>query len=349
MTSQPDPQHTSKPQTGVQHTSEADTGLRDADSVTGSKSGAYSDVADLSTFIDSWPEGSHLGVSSASAVIGSAGDLNAQKPLASVTKIFSAYAILVALEEGSVSLDDPVGPPGSTLRNILSHSSGLGMWPDSPVGVLEKRRVYSNTGIDLAAGHLEEKTQIDFGVYLQEAVLDPLGLADSELQGSASIGMVSSVSDLLKFGRELLDPSLIHSSTLAEATSAVLPDLRGVLPGFGYQRRCLWGLGFELRGDKSPHWMPESASAESFGHFGVFGAFLWVDPKCGIAVASVNSTDFDHWAKTAWPDAGEKIINWVRDPDEHASPEASGTSAASAASSGSEASGASADSASEST
>src|SRR4051812_513425 len=44
---------------------------------------------------------------------------------AAVTKPLSAYAALVAVEEGAVELDEPAGPEGSTLRHLLAHTSGL--------------------------------------------------------------------------------------------------------------------------------------------------------------------------------------------------------------------------------
>src|ERR1041385_2321675 len=42
---------------------------------------------------------------------------------ASVTKLVTAVAVLVAAEEGVVDLDAPAGPPGSTVRHLLSHRS----------------------------------------------------------------------------------------------------------------------------------------------------------------------------------------------------------------------------------
>src|SRR5919198_6572622 len=44
---------------------------------------------------------------------------------ASVTKLATALAALVAAEEGILDLDEPGGPPGSTVRHLLAHASGL--------------------------------------------------------------------------------------------------------------------------------------------------------------------------------------------------------------------------------
>ena len=57
------------------------------------------------------------------------------------------------------------------------------------------------------------------------------------------------------------------------------PGLVGVLPGFGRMDPNDWGLGFELRDAKSPHWTGARNSPRTFGHFGGSGTFLWVDPE----------------------------------------------------------------------
>ncbi|HEY9349559.1 MAG TPA: serine hydrolase, partial [Acidothermales bacterium] len=44
--------------------------------------------------------------------------------LASVTKLLTAYAALIAVEEGALGLDAPAGPPESTIRHLLAHASG---------------------------------------------------------------------------------------------------------------------------------------------------------------------------------------------------------------------------------
>ena len=56
------------------------------------------------------------------------------------------------------------------------------------------------------------------------------------------------------------------------------PGLGGVLPGVGRFQPLDWGLGFELRDAKHPHWTGRRNSPATFGHFGGAGTFLWVDP-----------------------------------------------------------------------
>ena len=71
-----------------------------------------------------------------------------------MTKVLTATAVLDGTFEGVIGLDDEVGPPGSTLRHLLSHASGLAIDSDQILARPGTRRVYSNRGIDLAADHL---------------------------------------------------------------------------------------------------------------------------------------------------------------------------------------------------
>src|SRR5205823_4513514 len=83
--------------------------------------------------------------------------------------------------------------------------------------------------------------------------------------------------------------------TLDEATTVQFPGLDGVLPGFGRQEPNDWGLTFELRDDKSPHWTGSSNSPRTFGHFGQSGTFLWVDPELGSACGVLTDKDCGEW------------------------------------------------------
>jgi CubicO group peptidase (beta-lactamase class C family) len=92
------------------------------------------------------------------------------------------------------------------------------------------------------------------------------------------------------------------------ATTVAFPGLDGVLPGFGRQRPNDWGLGFELRDAKSPHWTGATNSTATFGHFGRSGTFLWVDPVAGLACACVTNRDFGPWAAEAWPILSDAVV-----------------------------------------
>jgi CubicO group peptidase (beta-lactamase class C family) len=146
-----------------------------------------------------------------------------------------------------------------------------------------------------------------FAEYLGAAVLEPLGLG-ARLIGSPASGLEGSLDDLLRVAGELLAPTLVAPETLAEATEVAFPGLVGVLPGFGRQERNDWGLGFELRDAKSPHWTGSRNSPRTFGHFGASGTFLWVDPEPGVACACLTDEAFGEWAREAWPRLADSVL-----------------------------------------
>ena len=86
------------------------------------------------------------------------------------------------------------------------------------------------------------------------------------------------------------------------------PGLAGVLPDFGRFDPNDWGLGFELRDAKSPHWTGSQNSPRTFGHFGGSGTFLWVDPDPKIALACLTDLEFGEWAKGAWPKLSDDVL-----------------------------------------
>lgn len=260
--------------------------------------------------IDQWPvdNASAAVISRDGDVLGSHGDTDLVYPLASVTKLLTAYAMLVALEEGAFELDDPAGPDGSTIRHLLAHASGLDFDSDQVRAAPGDRRIYSNTGFAVLARTLTELSGIEFADYLHEAVLAPLAMTSTTLTGSPGAGANSDVADLTRFAAELQRPTLIAASTLAAATTVVYPGLDGVLPGFGRQRPNDWGLGMELRDHKDPHWTGASSSPETFGHFGQSGTFLWVDPRAGAACVVLTDRAFGEWAAEAWPRLTESIL-----------------------------------------
>ncbi|MDQ3146658.1 MAG: beta-lactamase family protein [Actinomycetota bacterium] len=242
----------------------------------------------------------------------SAGDLDRRFAWASVTKLVTALAVLVAAEEGTVDLDQPAGPPGATVRHLLAHASGLGDDPAVPLAPPGTRRVYSNAGYEVLAGVVATGAGMAFEDYLDAAVLDPLGMVATRLEGSPAAGALGPVADLLRLAHELLAPTVVAPSTLADATRPAFADLAGVLPGFGGHSPNPWGLGPEIRGTKQPHWTGRDSSPATFGHFGRAGGFLWVDPGAGIACACLTDLDFGPWAAEAWPILSDAVLSEYR-------------------------------------
>ncbi len=244
-------------------------------------------------------------------VTASIGDSSHPYRLASITKVITTWAVLVAVEEGSVHLDEAVGPPGATLRHLLCHASGLPMDGTTPIAAVGTRRIYSNAGIEAAVAHVESATSIAFREYLAEAVLDPLGMTSTELRGSPAHAVWSTADDLARFASEMLRPRLLADETAALTRDVQFADLAGIVPGVGRFDPCPWALGCELRGTKSPHWTGATNSPETFGHFGGAGTFLWVDPRRDLSLLALTDRPFDEWAPQAlamWPALSDAVL-----------------------------------------
>jgi CubicO group peptidase (beta-lactamase class C family) len=236
-------------------------------------------------------------------------------PWASVTKLLTTLTILIAVEEKTVSLHDTLPAlDGSlpddeaiTVEMLLAHASGV--QPDvaqrmtAPLG----RRVYSNAGIRLAAQHLEQQAGMPFGEYCREAVLGPLGMTTTFISDPAA-GAAGPLTDLIRLTTQFMAPTLISPATLADASRPHWPLLEGVLPGFGKQSPNPWGLGFEIRGNKTPHWTGSTNSPHTFGHFGQSGSMLWIDPIPEIGVCALSSDPFGPWAQSAWPQFSDAVL-----------------------------------------
>jgi CubicO group peptidase (beta-lactamase class C family) len=260
--------------------------------------------------VQRWPVGSAAAaVVSPDGVLETCGDVEAVFGLASVTKPLVALAVLVAVEEGALRLDDAAGPAGSTVRHLLAHASGLAMDNQDLVARPGSRRVYSNSGFEVLGAHLAAVTGIGVADYLRQAVCEPLGLGRTVLAGSPAHGARASVADLAAVAGELLTPGrLLHPSTVAEMATVQFPGLVGVVPGFGRQPTNDWGLGVEIRDSKSPHWTGAANSPATYGHFGRSGTFVWVDPVARLACVALTDTEFEQWAKNGWPALADAVL-----------------------------------------
>ncbi len=250
------------------------------------------------------------------------GDIDHAFRLASIAKTITAWAVLVAVEEGIVELDAVVAPEvnGATLRHLLAHAGGYPFDGPEPIVAVERKRIYSNSGIELAADTVARAAEMPFGEYLRLGVLDPLAMDATELRGSPAHAMWASVDDITRFVAEVMSPTLLSTSTASTAARPQFPTLGGIVPGVGRFATCPWGMGFEVRGDKSPHWTGSQNSPATFGHFGGAGTMMWIDPDAvhGRSVGLVALTDrpFDDWADAAlqrWPELSDAVICAQRD------------------------------------
>ena len=263
--------------------------------------------------VASWPV-----PTTAAAVVGPDGVLASSGPLdrpfawASVTKLLTTLAALETVGRGLLDLDEHAGPPGSTVRHLLAHASGLGFEGDVVLSRPGRRRIYSNAGIELAAEVVAARTGKAFGDVLDDEVLGPLGLTATTLDGSPARAAVGTLRDLAALAHEVLAPRVVDEALLAEATTTAFPGLSGVVPGFGRQEGCDWGLGFEVRGSKDPHWTGSLNSPRTVGHFGRSGSLLWVDPDAGLGLVVLADRDFDAWAIEGWPRLADDVLRAAR-------------------------------------
>ncbi len=263
-------------------------------------------------------------------VVGAVGHGDHHFPWASVTKVATALAVLIAVEEGTLTLDDPAGPPGSTVRHLLAHTSGLAPEGGPVLAPPGRRRIYSNAGYTVLGDLLSRRAGLSFADYLSQGVLDPLGMTGTCLEdtqsgagpgveggagtqadhggGPAAAGLTGPLADLVALGSEWAVPTLISPETRRAATSVQFPGVAGVLPGFQRFDPCEWGLGVEIRGHKQPHWTGSTNSPRTFGHFGRSGSFLWVDPVAGVVCAGLADRPFGAWATARWPALADAVL-----------------------------------------
>ena len=271
-----------------------------------------SSLSSILATIDEWPVPHAVAaVVQRGSVIAVHGETDRTFRLASISKVITAWTCLIAVEEGSVSLDDAVGPPESTLRHCLAHAAGYGFDTATPIMGVGKRRIYSNTGIEIAAKHVAERTGLMFADYMNEAIFEPLGMSDTSLKASPAYAVFSTVDDMALFMQELIQPSLISAVTAQDAITVQYPELGGVIPGLGSYKPNPWGLGIEIRDGKQPHWTGLLNSPQTFGHFGGSGTMMWIDPTIDTGLIALTDLNFDKWsaeALVAWPSLSDAVI-----------------------------------------
>ena len=202
---------------------------------------------------------------------------------ASVSKLAVAW---LAHHRGS-DLTSPLGPESSTLAHVLSHCSGLGSSADALGARVGTKRIYSTYGYELALNFLSDERGPTFLVSTMNSMLG----TSVESDGTAAGGLRGSLRDLLMLANEWV----VLSRSASEWVVPFLPEIGGIVPGFGPFTPNPWGLGPELKGDKQ-HWMGRHWSAESLGHFGQSGSLLLIDPIAHIGVVALSRIPFGAWA-----------------------------------------------------
>jgi CubicO group peptidase (beta-lactamase class C family) len=200
--------------------------------------------------------------------------------ICSISKLFTAVALMQLRDQGLVSLSDPVarhlpwfqlrqahaGSPPVTVAGILTHASGLPRESDHPYwsapafqfptreeiieGLSGQETLYpawryfqySNLGLTLAGEIVRELAGVPFEAHVQERILDPLGLTDTRPYMPAQL-----------WGGQLATG---YSALTREGRRERVPffDARGIGPAAGFSstardlaRFAAWQ--FRLQGD----------------------------------------------------------------------------------------------------
>lgn len=270
--------------------------------------------------------------------------------VASVSKAVTAWGVMRLVQEGKITLDEPVLPhlkrwrfPGSeahrdkiTLRHLLSHTAGLndglgyGGFPaderiqtleesltlarDSTVGAPRAAVVvrepgqamsYSGAGYTVLQLLIEEITQRPFAEYMNDAVLQPLGMTHSSFDIDAVVAAGRPDDLATRYDRKIAPlPHRHYTAKAAAALFAPPRDLAAFAQAFARPNPVLrpesvrlmlqpqagtggsWGLGHTL-------YAPNGAGGHVVGHSGgsfpASGAVVKVNPATGNAIVLVAS------------------------------------------------------------
>jgi CubicO group peptidase (beta-lactamase class C family) len=267
------------------------------------------DIESVLATIDTWgADHAAAVVLGPAGVLAGRGEADHRFRWASVTKLATAWTVLIASDRGLLDLDEAAGPPGATVRHLLAHASGLPFEGEAAIARPGTRRIYSNPGFDLLGGLVGERVGRPFEAVLGDWVLAPLGMDDTRLVERPSQGLHGPVGDLAALAAELLRPTLITPETARAATTVAFPGLVGVVPGVGRFDPCDWGLGPELHDGKAPHWMGDQNSPATFGHFGGSGTFVWIDPVAELGLVQLTDREFGPWALAVWPSFSDSVL-----------------------------------------
>jgi CubicO group peptidase (beta-lactamase class C family) len=171
----------------------------------------------------------------------------------------------------------------------------------------EEKRIYSIAGYRVIAKVLENQLSISFPTLVKDLILNNCELFDMSPPVTGDSGLKGTIEGLYKLSKRLLlaDIPGISAESLKKSTSNHFGVSLGVVPGIGFYSDNSWGLGFEIKGKKTGHWMPKCASLETFGHFGRSGAFFFVDPLNLIAFSGISRYGFQKDSRLVWSKMGE--------------------------------------------
>ncbi len=266
--------------------------------------------------------------------------------IASMTKSLSATAIMTLADEGKLSLDEPASkwlpelgkvklansrPPARpiTLRDLMSHTAGIAFPPRKPTDGAHSLKSYTTEllkaplafepgsayeygfGITVAGRIAEIVTGRTFDVFMQERLLDPLGMKDTTFHPDAKLrariartyktgedgglelahnpfvtsdpavrrmtepsgGLFSTAADLAKFYQMILNGGVHHGRRIVSEQSIA----EMTRPHRSGDRTFNYGLGWQTGNGEKP--AIAGFSKNAFGHGGAFATHGFIDPE----------------------------------------------------------------------
>lgn len=212
---------------------------------------------------------------------------------------------------------------------------------------------YSNVGYGILGLIIEAVSGQSFADYMRERLFAPLGMQHAYLAPPAELyprivhvggtldpgspterfnsayarrqthpagNIIATALDVARFFQLFLDRGMAGGrQVIAPATARLMianqtAGLCGGIEGFMTWNDCAWGLGFDLRGVKQPHFSGEFSSATTFGHSGVAGTFAWADPARDlVCVMLANRTLYNLWNESRWSRFSTALIAAVVD------------------------------------
>lgn len=179
--------------------------------------------------------------------------------LASVSKQFTAMAIMMLKEEGRLGYDDSVQQyipefpyKGISIRQLLTHRSGLSnytyfsdeLWPDRKIPITNKdvlqlmaahqpqpyyqpdtRFDYSNTGYFLLASIVEKASGMPFATFMQKHIFEPLEMTNTFTFSDSLTASVKKIATGHSGGRRKIKPDYLDSVLGDKGVYSTVEDL----------------------------------------------------------------------------------------------------------------------------
>jgi len=226
--------------------------------------------------------------------------------MASLTKIFSGAAIMMLVDQGLVSLDDPVAKflpafrgvsvaTPLTIRHLFNHTGGFqGHWGDAlndfedlmagyyPYLAVGQRYEYSGTDLALGSKIIETITGEALPQFYKRHLLDPLGCSDTTVTDSSG-DAAGTPMDMAKIGQMLLNRGRYGDKLFmrAETFPQMLP--RRLTKELGPDTTTEWGIG-------TTWYKGEGLGRGTFGHGAASAALLRIDPENDLVITMTRNS-----------------------------------------------------------